>query len=160
VQLEWETSDIGAGPRGTFFPFLIHDYTARTQRAFPQGKPVTRDFRGVSRVVIAVRNLDEAIKRYRTAYGMPDPIKQADKSFGAYMALMGNGLVVLAQPLNAESWLNERLERFGEAPCAFVLAANKTTPYRAASTTRWFGSDISWFDPAVLGWRLGFEAAK
>jgi hypothetical protein len=160
VQLQWETSDVGAGPRGTFFPFLIQDFTPRTQRAFPQGKPVTRDFRGVSRVVIAVHNLDDAVKRYRAAYGMPDPIKQPDKEFGAYLALMGSGLVVLAQPLNAESWLNQRLEQFGEGPCAFVLAANKTAPYHAASTTRWFGADISWFDPAALGWHLGFEAAK
>jgi Glyoxalase-like domain len=157
VKLEWETSDIGAGSRGTFFPFLIHDFTPRAQRAFPQGKPVTRDFRGITRVVIAVRNLDDAVARYRKAYDLPEPIRQVDQAFGGHLALMGNGLVVLAQPLTRDGWLAQRLDHFGEAPCAFVLGANKTSPYHAASMTRWFGADISWFDPEVVGWRLGFE---
>jgi hypothetical protein len=157
VQLEWETSDVGSAIRGTFFPFLIQDLTPRAQRAFPQGKPVNRDFRGVARVVIAVRNLDDGVKRYRQAYGFPEPIRQVDKDFGAHLALMGGGIVILAQPLTSDSWISDRLERFGEAPCAFVLGANKPGAYRAASKTRWFGTDISWFDPAVLGWRLGFE---
>jgi hypothetical protein len=160
VRLEWETSDVGAGIRGSFFPFLIQDKTPRAQRVYPQGKPVTKEFRGVSRVVIAVRNLDDAIKRYHEAYGEPPPIKQADSSFGAYLALLGNLPVVLAQPLNASSWLTERLEQFGEGPCAFVLAAENPGHFQAASKTRWFGAAVSWFDPEKLGWRLGFEAAR
>ena len=157
VRLEWQTSDVGAASRGTFFPFLIQDQTPREQRAFPGGKPVTRDFRGVTKVVIAVRSLDDAVKRYRQAYGLPAPIKQVDKGFGAYLASVGGGPALLAQPLTSDSWLAERLERFGEGPCAFVLGANQPGRYRAASKTRWFGIDISWFDPGKLGWRLGFE---
>ena len=160
VRLEWETSDVGGDTRGTFFPFLIQDKTPREQRAFPQGKPTNRDFRGVARVVIAVRNLDDAIKRYRQAYGVPPPIKQVDQSFQAYLALLGNLPVVLAQPLNAGSWLADRIERYGEGPCAFVLAAVNPGRWRGASKTRWFGAEISWFDEQKLGWRLGFEAAR
>ena len=89
VRLDWETSDVGGDTRGTFFPFLIQDRTPREQRAFPLGKPVTKEFRGVTRVVIAVRNLDDAIERYRKAYGVPRPIKQVDKSFEGYLALIG-----------------------------------------------------------------------
>jgi hypothetical protein len=66
--------------------------------------------------------------------------------------------VVLAQPLTADSWLAERLARFGEAPCAFILAA-KRGHYQAASKTRWFGVQVSWFDSQALGWRLAFEPA-
>jgi hypothetical protein len=157
VRLDWETSDIGSGTRGTFFPFLIQDFTPRDQRAFPQGKPSTRDFVSITKVVIAVRNLDEGIQRYRQAYGLPAPIKQVDKTFGAYLALMGGLPVVLAQPLTGDSWLTDRLDRFGEAPCAFVLGASQPSRYRAASKSRWFGADVSWFDPDKLGWRLGFE---
>ena len=160
VRLEWETSDVGAETRGTFFPFLIQDKTPREQRAFPQGKPVTKEFRGVARVVIAVRNLDDAVKRYQKAYGVPPPIKQVDTNFQAYLALLGNLPVVLAQPLNAGSWLTERIERYGEGPCAFVLAAVNPGRWRGASKTRWFGAEISWFDEEKLGWRLGFEAAR
>jgi hypothetical protein len=159
VRLEWETSDLGTGTRGAFFPFLIHDFTPRDQRAFPQGKPATRDFASISKVVIAVRDLDDGIKRYRQAYGLPAPIKQVDKSFGAYLALMGGLPVVLAQPLTTDTWLAERLDRFGEAPCAFILGANQPARYHAASKSRWFGADVSWFDPDKLGWRLGFETS-
>jgi hypothetical protein len=157
VRLEWETSDIGTGTRGAFFPFLIHDFTPRDQRAFPQGKPATRDFTSIAKVVIAVRDLDDGIKRYRQAYGLPAPIKQVDKNFGAYLALMGGLPVVLAQPLTKDTWLAERLDRLGEAPCAFILSTSQPARYHAASRSRWFGADVSWFDPEKLGWRLGFE---
>lgn len=160
VRLDWQTSSVGNEPRGTFFPFLIQDLTPREQRAFPQGKPVTRDFRGVTRVVIAVHDLDEAVKRYRQAFALPEPIKQVDKTFEARLAIVGGAPVVLAQPLTADSWLAARLERFGEAPCAFVLGATRPERYQPASRTRWFGIDISWFDPEKLGWRLGFESAR
>ena len=159
VQLAWETSDVGDLLRGTFFPFLIHDFTPREQRAFPQGKPVTREFRGVARVVIAVKNLDDAIKLYHAAFGSPPPITQTDKEFGARLALLGGAPVVLAQPLNVDSWLTGRLAKFGEGPCAFILDAVNPSKLHAASKTRWFGGDISWFDATVLGWRLGFGRA-
>ena len=160
VRLEWETSDVGGDTRGTFFPFLIEDRTRREQRAFPRGKPVTKEFRGVTRVVIAVRNLDDAIRRYQQAYGVPRPIKQVDRNFGGYLALLGNLPVVLAQPLNGGSWLAARIERFGEGPCAFVLAAVNPEHFKGGVRTRWFGAEISWFDEEKLGWRLGFEAAR
>ena len=40
VRLDWETAQVGAG-NGTFFPFLIHDFTPRDDRAYPTGKPTT-----------------------------------------------------------------------------------------------------------------------
>src|ERR1039458_353544 len=58
VRLDWETAQVGTEPNGTFFPFLIHDFTPREQRAFPQGKPLNKDFGGVTKVVIAVRDLE------------------------------------------------------------------------------------------------------
>jgi hypothetical protein len=157
TQLNWEAAQIGKEPRGSFFPFLIRDFTPRQQRAFPKGKPTTKDFSGVVRVVIAVRDLGESAKRYQEAYGLPPPLKQVDTSFGAHLALMGGTPVVLAAPLTSQSWLGKRLEQFGEGPCAFILGAKKTGHYQAASKTRWFGAEVSWFDSTKLGWYLGFE---
>src|SRR3984893_2937239 len=156
TRLDWETAQIGKEPRGSFFPFLIRDFTPRQQRAFPKGKPTTKDFSGIVRVVIAVRDLAESAKRYQEAFGLPPPLKQVDTTFGAHLALMGSAPVVLAQPLTSQSWLGKRLEQFGEGPCAFILGAKKTGRYQAASKTRWFGADVSWFDNAKLGWYLGF----
>ena len=157
VRLEWQTSDVGTGVRGTFFPFLIQDFTPRDQRAFPQGKPSDRDFRGVAKVVIAVKNLEDAIQRYRQAYGGPAPLKQVDADFGAHLALINGAPVVLAQPLTADSWLTGRLDRFGEGPCAFLLSAGHAEKLHMVAQARWFGAEVDWFDPAVLGWRLGFQ---
>ena len=151
------SAQAGQEPNGTFFPFLIRDFTPRAERAFPMGKPATRNFRGVTRVVIAVRDLQAAVDRYRQAYGLQAPIRQVDRSFSAHLALLGGTPVVLAAPLNAQSWLAARLEQFGEGPCAFVLGARNPRRYQAASKTRWFGIDVSWFDTEKLGWHLGFE---
>ncbi len=158
TRLEWETADVGPEPRGSFFPFLIHDLTPRQQRVFPQGKPVTRDFKGIARVVIAVRDLDSAAAWYSQAFGLPQAIQQADKEFGAQLAIVGSAPVVLAQPLTAGSWLSQRLDRFGEGPCAIILPAAHAGRYKAASQSLWFGTQISWLNPGKLGWRLGFES--
>jgi hypothetical protein len=156
-RLEWEAAQIGEEPRGTFFPFAIRDLTPRRDRAFLNGKPSTKDFNGVARVVIAVRDLRASVQRYRSAYAFPQPLGQVDSNFGAHLALFTGSPVVLAAPLNADSWLAARLEQFGEGPCAFILEARKTRRYQPASKTRWAMADISWFDTSKLGWHLGFE---
>lgn len=158
VRLDWETAQVGTEGTGAFFPFLIHDFTPRKDRVYPRGKPSAPDFTGVTKVVIAVRDLDAAVKRYRQAYGLPSPIKQVDRNFNAYLAGLGGSPVVLAAPLSADSWLHTRLDQFGEAPCAFVLGARKPGRYSAKSKTRWFGKDISWLDiKEAGGWYLGME---
>lgn len=140
VQLEWETAQIGRG-EGTFFPFLIHDFTPRDLRAYPSGKPTTTGFTGIVKVYIAVKNLDAAIAEYRTAYKLAAPIRVDDAELGAKTARFEGTPVVLAAPLG-ESWLVERLQRFGEAPCAFVLGRPKPA------------DKITWLNP---GWRLGVQ---
>lgn len=140
VQLEWETAQIGPG-NGTFFPFLIHDFTPRDLRAYPSGKPTTAKFTGIAKAYIAVKNLDAAIGEYQRAYKLSAPQRTDDVAFGAKLAAFEGTPVVLAAPLG-DSWLVERLQRFGEAPCAFVLGRAKPA------------EKITWLDP---GWRLGVQ---
>jgi hypothetical protein len=144
VQLEWETAQVGPG-NGTFFPFLIHDFTPRDLRAYPSGKPLVTNLTGVAKVVLAVNDLDAAIKQFQNAYGLPAPQRNDDKVLAAKLASFAGTPVVLATPLNKESWLTDRLQRFGEAPCAFVLCRAKG------------GKQITWFDSGKLGWHLGVE---
>ncbi len=151
TRLEWEAAQVGQEPNGTFFPFLIRDFTPREARAFPSGQPTTRNFNGVRRVVIAVRDLKASIARYRQAYALRTPAEQEDASFGAHVAVFTGSPVVLAEPLNARSWIAERIERFGEGPCAFVLG-------KMEKSTRQMGwAAITWYDSAKLGWHLGVE---
>jgi hypothetical protein len=157
VQIRWETAQVGDERRGTFFPFLIRDITPREQRAFPTGKPTAPDLRGVTRVVLATRDLRVSVARFQTAFGWAAPVKQDDLSFGGRLAIFRGTPVVLVEPLNSKSWIADRLARFGEGPCAFILGApNKNVP-KASSKGNWAGAEIFWADQRVLGWHLGFE---
>jgi catechol 2,3-dioxygenase-like lactoylglutathione lyase family enzyme len=157
VRLEWEAAPVGPGPNGSFFPFLIRDFTPRDQRAYPSGKPTTQDFSGVARVVIAVRNIKAAIARYRRAYDLGVPMRQTDEKFGAHLAYFPGTPIVLAMPVNKDSWLSSRLDKIGEGPCAFILRARNAKSYRVSSQAAWFGTSISWLDTGKTGWWLGFE---
>lgn len=156
VQLEWETAQ--AGPtNGGFFPFLIHDFTPRENRAFPGGKPTVSRWSGVAKVVIAVKDLDAAILRYKTAFGLAEPARQEDPEFGAKLAWFRGTPLILAAPLSNESWLRARLEQLGEAPCAFILAAKGGLIFNGRKPSQWFGTPIAWANVEQLGWHLGFE---
>lgn len=156
-RLDWETADIGTEPNGTFFPFMIHDFSPRNLRAYLTGSPTTTDFRGVRRVVIAVRDLRVSAERFRKAFGLAEPAAGVDRQFGASLLEFSGSPVILAQPIDSHAWLASRIAQFGEGPCAFVLKAEHRDRFNTASKTSWFGTEISWFDGARLGWRLGVE---
>jgi len=146
IQLDWETAQVGP-TNGGFFPFLIHDFTPRENRAFPSGQPTTTKWAGIVTVVIGVRDIADAIVRYRQAYEMQAPIMERNAALGARVALFPGTPVVLATPLSQHSWLSDRLDRFGDAPCAFVLGNKRPTTL----------DKISWVNPDKLGWHLGFQ---
>jgi hypothetical protein len=150
VRLDWETANIGSEPNGTFFPFMIQDFSKREQRAFPSGKPTTQDYSGVSRVVIAVRDVAESSARYRKVFALPVPLQQADEALGARLAFYKNTPVALAAPLDDRSFIAARLRDFGEGPCAFVLRSR----HSKSDAATW---KVSWFDSGKLGWHLGSE---
>jgi hypothetical protein len=156
TRLEWETTDIGSGVRGVFFPFLIRDLTPRENRAFLKGQPTTRQALGVAKAVVGVRDLDAAIALYRKAFQLPAPKRQRDAEFGAELAWFEGTPVVLAQGLANDSWLVRRVREFGDGPCAFVLQASGGLV--GQSPTYWFGSPIFWINEQQLGWRLGWQA--
>lgn len=156
-RLDWETADIGTEPNGTFFPFMIHDFSSRNLRAYLTGSPTTTDFRGVRRVVIAVRDLRASAERFRKAFGLAEPTAGVDRQFVANLLEFKGSPVILAEPIDAHSWLASRIAQFGEGPCAFVLDAQHPDRFKTISKSNWFGSEVSWFDDAKLGWRLGVE---
>jgi|SRR5271166_1031079 len=152
VELEWETAQVGPA-NGTFFPFLIHDFTPRERRAYPGGKATSTMYTGIQEVVLAVKDLDAAVAQYRRAYGFTAPLRFDDSALGAHLAWFNPGPVVLATPLSTNSWLGERIKRFGESPCAFILKLPGSTDVASvANNSRWH-----WFNSLKLGWHLGYE---
>jgi hypothetical protein len=155
VRLEWETAGVGPGDRGSLFPFLIHDLTPRENRVYPTGKPTTAEYGGISKVVVAVKDLRAAVALYRRGFGLPAPREQKDAHLGATLAWFPGTPVILAAPLNSKTWLAQRLEKFGEAPCAILL---KDTGHPRSGDTIWFDRMVSWFDSEKLeGIQLGAE---
>jgi hypothetical protein len=153
VALSWETADAGPGPRGSFLPFLIRDFTPRENRVYPSGKPTTTRFNGVGLVVIGVHDLEQSIALYRKAFQLPEPRRQRDAAFGAELAWFEGTPVALAAPLAPVSWLARRIARFGDSPCAFVLAP--TGGLIGSNPSSWFGRRVYWSDVAGLGGRIG-----
>ncbi len=158
VALQWETASIGSDASGVFLPFLIRDATPREKRAFPSGKAVNHDETGILRVVIAVSKLPDSLDRFRRAY--PDlghPLKEVDRTFGAELAWLPDTPVIFAAPLGPSSWVAQRIQMFGEGPCAFVLGSKKNVKRAGKQESLWFGRNVKWLDPDALGWRLGIE---
>ena len=149
-ELKWETATVGPEPQGSYFPFLIHDETPRDQRVFPHGKPASGPISGVARVVVAVRDLDAAIAKYRAAFDLPAPQKQTDATLGARMAWFPNTPVILASPASPASPLATRIDRFGEAPCAFVLAATPGASLHTSGSFTWFSQKLAWLDRDLM----------
>jgi hypothetical protein len=153
VALSWETADVGSGPRGSFFPFLIRDFTPREERVYPSGRPTSSRLGGVGVVVIGVQSLEGSIAQYRKAFHLQEPRRQRDESFGADLAWFEGTPVALAVGLTPNSWLALRTAHYGNSPCAFVLTA--AYGITGQNPSNWFGRSLSWFDDAKIGWRLG-----
>ena len=153
--LSWETADVGPGPRGSMFPFLIRDFTPRENRVYPAGKPTTDKYHGISKAVIGVGDLDAAIAQYRKAFGLPAPLRQHDANFEADLAWFEGTPIVLAHGTEG-SWLDRRHRQYGDAPCAFILS---TTGGMLGNRSKWFGHTVFW-GGTDLGWRLGVEPVR
>ena len=132
VELRWRTARVGDGPEGTFLPFLIQDVSPRSLRVFPKGHATRPEIAGVALVAIAVRDLERSIGDFREAFALPAPERQQN------LAWFPGTLVVLA---SGPAW-KARIEKIGEAPCAFVFEERTQT----ASSERWFGRAIRWAD--------------
>jgi hypothetical protein len=163
TRLEWELLFPGDDAPGATLPFEILDRTPRRLRVAPSPSVAGSELAGVGWVVIGVHSLTCAASRFRAAFGWPAPQHQDALDWGARLAHVAGTPVVLAQPAMDGGWLAERIERYGESPCAFLLATQDRSrtaarlPLRGAAT--WFGHPLAWVDPDRLsGWRLGAVA--
>jgi hypothetical protein len=155
----WDLAYLGDKEPGSTLPFLIQDKTSRNLRVQPTPVLAEKGLTGIARIVLGVKNLDSSIELFKRTFDWPDPTRLEDRIFGAFLAHFADTPVVLATPAGS-NWLAERLQKFGDSPCAFLL---KTTDFKKAMTTFglqkdtfWLSHRLAWFDPAkVNGARLG-----
>lgn len=159
VITEWDVAYPGDHEAGAVLPFLIKDETPRAYRVPPRFAPAVAgvgdiaDPTGISLVVLAVKDLAAARDMFRSAFGWgpPEVMQHPDV---ATLAFFPGTPVILATPDRSGSWLAERLERFGESPCALVIGARDPDALAkrmgVSQSTRWFGRNIAWIDPDLL----------
>jgi catechol 2,3-dioxygenase-like lactoylglutathione lyase family enzyme len=157
---KWKKAKLGEETSGATLPLLLQDITPRSYRVEPSPSTIGTNLTGVAIVVLGVKDLEASIALFRRVYGWPAPVVELHPDFGAKLAYFRGTPVILAVPLAQNSWLSERLARFGPSPVAFLLGTQnfKATSARFSfpSATQWFDRKVSWFDPDKLhGVRLG-----
>ena len=155
--VEWDRAEFGDEVRRLLLPFAIEDRTPLAYRVSPSHSVEGGPLVGVGQVVLAVRDLDDGIALFRDVYRFPSPVRAEVEGFGAVTAFPGRP-VALVTP-DGEAWLEDRLDRFREGPCAVLL---KTTDLAAAGeaypllgSSEWPTGRVAFFDSDVLGNRLG-----
>lgn len=157
---KWKKAKLGEETSGATLPLLLQDITPRSYRVEPSASTKGTNLTGVSIVVLGVSDLEASIALFRHVYGWPAPVVEQHPDFGAKLVYFQGTPVILAVPLAQNSWLSERLARFGPSPIAFLLGTRDfkatSTHFSLPSATPWFDRKVSWFDPDKLhGVRLG-----
>ena len=147
--LQWEIAPVGPGEPGALLPFMIQDHTPRDWRAPMPASLNDLRLSGVAAVVLGVKNLSAAGEMIRRAYGWGAPAVEEHEDFGR-VAYFGGTPVILAAPLQADSWLAKRLQKFGERPAAFLLGATNlgdaAQRFKLCPFGKWFGREMAWFE--------------
>ena len=160
TRVEWELAYLGDGEPGAALPFVIHDRTPRDRRVPASALVAASTLDGVVMVVLGVYDLNKSAELFRRAYDWPAPDTLEDAQFGARLAHFPGTPVMLATPLAGDTWLAERLARFGESPCAFLLAAPDFEAacrrFGLVPSAEWLGRRVAWFGPdRIQGLYLG-----
>ena len=156
VTIEWDMTGVDDS-LGTTLPFFVADRTPREYRTTEAESVADTGLTGIAEVVICVPDLG-SVERFASFFEAGEPERTTHEGFGAELARFAEAPVTLAEPLSDDSWLADRLDRFGPLPCAYLLGdeAPGTTAERVdlGTSESWFESEIRWVDLDVAG-RLG-----
>ncbi len=166
VLVEWQLTFLGDGEPGAALPFLIRDKTPRSYRVKPSQSVISTELVGVTRVIIAVKNLDAVTRLFQRVYGW-NATSRSENLEGFYkkatMIEFENSPVVLVSPEEENSWLVKRLEQFGDSPCSFLIGTRSffetRSRYGLAGMQQWIDGqrNVAWIPSSKLGGiQLGF----
>jgi hypothetical protein len=175
VLVEWQLAFLGDEEPGATLPFLIRDKTPRDYRvklspsvSSSGRKPGSSKLFGVEKVLLGVKDFEDAIELFRKIYGWKEPARVDENSqlrelFGsATLTDFEEAPVVLVSSQEKGNWLDNRLEKFGNSPCAFLIGLTdiaKTEHELDLSRSQpWVGKRrAAWIPTSKLnGIRLGF----
>jgi hypothetical protein len=163
VLVEWDLAFLGDQPAGATLPFLIQDRTPREWRVLPSASVTGTELTGIAMVILGVENLDRAVSLFRRVYNLPATKTEVNTDWDVRLAHFPGSPITLAAPLEENDWLSQRLARFGESPCAYLIGtSNLETAFRHLPLNKpvaWFSRQVTWLDSLRLnGVRLGIIA--
>ncbi|MFB6298676.1 MAG: VOC family protein [Halobacteriales archaeon] len=157
--LEWDLVHIGKTTDREKLPFFIADRTPRHERVSPTERAAGGPLTGIAEVVIAVDSMEAAARQFDRLFRYPTPISERNERLDATVASFPGRPVTLAAPASGTGRLAGRIDRLGEAPCAYLLGTDDFAAAQAAYTltepSTWFGTDVAWFDADGLRRSLG-----
>jgi catechol 2,3-dioxygenase-like lactoylglutathione lyase family enzyme len=128
VEIAWKSSMAKGDPNVGGLPFLIEDVTDRGLRVPSESATHDNTVRGIESLVVAVEDLDAAIKRYCTMLDRESPsgdgLPNLDNADGVYF-LVGQHRIDLATPTGAGP-LADHLKANGDGPYELSLLARET----------------------------------
>lgn len=160
IMVEWDLSFLGEKEPGAQLPFLIADRTPRSFRVQPSASVTGSELAGVKKVILGVNDLETTSSLFRSLYGWKETEEIETTGLDARLAGFKDQPVILAEPSGESSWLAERLKRFGESPCGYLigsqdLSRSRRNGYLGMPET-WFGQKLAWFEPMIsIGLYLG-----
>lgn len=159
TDVEWELSIVGGRPQGTPLPMLEMDHTPLEWRVEVTADPDTTGLLGLANVVIGTDDLEGTVDRFEAFYGGCEVDIRTEEAFGAHVASIEGTAASVAEPLDHDSWLADRIERHDAVlPCGYLIEATDVDAvreqFRINTSMEWGGDTVHWFDIDVEG-RLG-----
>lgn len=158
VLVEWDLTVVGDGELGSRLPFLVADRTPREHRITPSDGVRDTELVGVTEVVVCVADLEAAVDGVRRVFDTGAPERRDAPDFGGELAGFETAPVSLASPTADDSWLVDRLDRFGDLPCAYLIGSEDVAAsadrFALSEPNEWFGREVRWMDSDLPG-RLG-----
>lgn len=119
--VEWDLTTLGESELGSTLPFLISDRTPRERRVQSTEEVAASPIRGIDTVIIGVSDINDAIKKFQSAFGLSEPTWSVNETLSATIASFSDQPVALAEP-REKDWLFDRISIFGTCPIAYLLA--------------------------------------
>jgi len=128
VEIAWKSAMAKDDPNVGGLPFLIEDVTDRELRVPSESANHENTVRGIHSLVIAVQDLDAAVKRYCTLLDREGPsgegLPNLTDAEGVYF-LVGSHRLDLATPTGAGP-MADQLKKRGDGPYELSLLARET----------------------------------
>ena len=147
--VKWNLAFVGDGEPGTKLPFIIRDRTPREYRVPHVARLADSSLEGIAAVVLGVKNMDASVALFRSVYALGEPSTERNLDLDAELTWFEGTPIVLATPRSPNDWLDQRLSRFGECPCAYLI---RTDNLSKASQI----FDLTHMDRWFVDWRVGW----